>query len=144
MNDKDVVSIHWSFWLVGTVALLWNIGGSINFIMQMNPEMLSMYRDSERAIIDGRPIWATGGFAIGVFGGTVGCLLLLFKNSISFYIFVVSLLGIIVTMIHTINVASSKFSFSSAEIFWMILSPIIVAAILIWYSRLAERKGWIN
>lgn len=144
MNDRAVVSVHWSFWLIGALALLWNIGGSINFLIQMNPEMITQYRESERAIIDGRPIWATGGFAIGVFGGVVGCLLLLFKKAAAFYLFIVSLLGIFVTMIHTINVASSKFSFSPAEIFWMILSPVIVAAILIWYSKLVERKGWIT
>lgn len=144
MDDKAVVKAHWSFWLIGTFALLWNIGGSINFIMQMNPEMIAMYRDSERAIIEGRPVWATAGFAIGVFGGAIGCLFLLLKNSAAFYIFIGSLLGIILTMIHTISVASTEYSFSPAEIFLMAVSPVVVAAVLVWYSNLVERKGWVS
>ncbi len=69
MNDKTVGCVHWSFWLIGAVALIWNVVGVINFFMQMNPDVLAAYRESERAIVEGRPAWATGAFAIAVFGG---------------------------------------------------------------------------
>ena len=144
MNNETVRSVHWSFWLISIVALLWNVGGSINYLMQTNPEFVTSMPETHRAIIEGRPVWASGGFAIGVFGGVLGCLLLLFGKSISFYVFIASLIGIIVTMIHTVNVASSKIVFSLAEIVVMIVLPIIVAAILIWYAKMAMNKNWIN
>ncbi|KPJ92273.1 MAG: hypothetical protein AMJ53_09705 [Gammaproteobacteria bacterium SG8_11] len=144
MDNEAVRRVHWSFWLISVVALLWNVGGAINYFMQTNLEFVATLPETHRAIIEGRPAWATGGFAIGVFGGAIGCLLLLFRKSTSFYVFVASLLGIIVTMIHTTDVASSKINFSAAEIFVMILLPIIVAAILIWYTKLAIRKSWIE
>ena len=100
--------------------------------------------DTHRAIIEGRPAWATGGFAIGVFGGAVGCLLLLFRKSTACYVFIASLLGVVVTMIHTTNVAISIIDFSPVDFFVMILLPIIVAAILIWYTKQAMNKSWIN
>jgi hypothetical protein len=53
------------------------VGG--NF-MQMNAEAIAAMPETHRAIIEGRPAWATGGFAIAVFGGAIGCLLLLFRN----------------------------------------------------------------
>jgi len=142
-SATSTISVHWSFWLIGVVALLWNVGGAINYIMQTNLEFVAAMPDTHRAIIEGRPAWATGGFAVGVFGGALGCLLLLFRKSIALYVFIASLLGIIVTMIHTINVASSKIDFTSVEIFVMILLPIIVAAILIWYAKQAMNKRWI-
>ncbi len=144
MNDKTVGGVHWSFWLIGLVALIWNIGGAINYLMQTNLEFVATLPETHRAIIEGRPAWATAGFAIGVFGGALGCLLLLLRKSIAFYMFIASLLGVIVTMIHTINVASSKIDFSPVEIFVMILLPIIVAAILIWYTKLVISKSWIS
>ena len=144
MSNEAVKGVHWSFWLICVLALLWNVGGAINYFMQTNLEFVATLPETHRAIIEGRPAWATGGFAIGVFGGAIGCLLLLFRKSTSFYVFVASLLGIIVTMIHTTDVASSKINFSAAEIFVMILLPIIVAAILIWYTKLAIRKSWIE
>ena len=144
MDNDNIGSVHWSFWIVGIVALLWNVGGSINYLMQTNLEFVSTLPETHRAIIEGRPAWATGGFAIGVFGGALGCLLLLFRKSAAFYVFIASLLGVLVTMIHTSNVAISKIEFSPFEIFMMILLPIIVAAILIWYAKQAVRKSWIN
>ena len=55
MNDKVVGCVHWNFWLIGAVMLIWNVMGCINFFVQMNPDLLAAYRDSERTIIEGRP-----------------------------------------------------------------------------------------
>ena len=132
MTENNESGVHWSFWLIGALALLWNVGGSANYIMQMNPEMIESYRASEQAIIASRPAWATAGFAIGVFGGALGCLLLLLRKSASFYLFAVSL---------TFTV---DFDFSTAEILTFTLMPVVVAAFLVWYSRYAQGKGWIS
>ena len=141
MNDKTVNRVHWSFWVVGVVTLIWNVMGSINFFVQMNPDVLSAYRESERAIIEGRPIWATSGFAVAVFGGTIGCLLLLLRKSAAYYLFIASALGVIVTMIHALRVG---INFGLGEVLGIILLPLVVAVYLIWYSKVTERKGWIS
>ncbi len=144
MNDETVGGVHWSFWVIGAVALIWNAMGVMNYLMQMNADAVAAYSASARAIIEGRPAWATGAFAIAVFGGTLACLLLLLRKSTAYYLFIASLLGVIVTMIHTLGVARSKIDFSPGEILMMIVSPLVVAAFLIWYSKHAECKGWIS
>jgi len=141
MNDKTVGGVPRSFWIVGAVALIWNVMGLINFFVQMNPDALAAYRESERAIIEGRPAWATGAFAIAVFSGSLGGLLLLLRKSAAFYVFIASLLGVIVTTIHTLGVG---IDFGLGEILGIILMPLVVAAFLIWYSKQAESKGWIS
>ena len=138
MNDKTVGGVHWSFWAIGAVALIWNVMGVINFFVQMNPDVLATYRESERAIVEGRPAWATGAFAIAVFGGALGCLLLLLRKSAAYYLFIASLLGVIVTMTHTLGVG---IDFGLGEILGIILMPLVVAAFLIWYSKRAQSKG---
>ena len=141
MNDNTVGDVHWSFWTIGAVALIWNAMGVINFFAQMNPDVLAAYRESERVIAEGRPAWATGAFAIAVFGGALGCLLLLLRKSAAYYLFIASLLGVIVTMIHTLGVG---IDFGLGEILGIILMPLVVAAFLIWYSKQAEGRGWIS
>ena len=141
MNDETVGGVHWSFWAISAVALIWNVMGVINFFVQMNPDVLATYRESERAIVEGRPAWATGAFAIAVFGGALGCLLLLLRKSAAYYLFIASLLGVIVTMTHTLGVG---IDFGLGEILGIILMPLVVAAFLIWYSKQAESKGWIS
>ncbi len=144
MRDKTVIGVHWSFWAIGAVALIWNVMGSINYFVQMNPDVLATYPESERAIVEGRPAWATGAFAVAVFGGALGSLLLLLRKSAAYYLFIASLLGVIVTMIHTVGLAVSTIDFSPFEIAGVILMPLVVAAFLIWYSKHAESKGWIS
>ena len=112
--------------------------GVINYFVQMNADSLSSFPEQYRPIIEGRPAWATAAFAIAVFGGSLGCLLLLLRKSAAFYILIASLLGVIVSMMHIFGVAG----FSSFEIWMGILMQLVVTAFLIWYSKLAERKGW--
>jgi len=144
VNHKTVGEVHWSFWAIGAVTLIWNVMGVINFFVQMNVDALASFTESARAIIEGRPIWATGGFAIAVFGGALGCLLLFLRKSVAYYWFIASLLGVIVTMIHTIDVARSAIDFTVVEISMVIVMPLVVAAFLIWYSKWAGSKGWIS
>ena len=140
MNDETVGGVHWSFWVISVVTLLFNVMGAMNYFVQMNADSLASFPESYRPIIEGRPAWATGGFAIAVFGGAIGCLLLLLRKSAAFYVFIASLLGVIVTMMHIFGVAG----FSSFEIWIGVLIQLVVVAFLIWYSKQAESKGWIS
>lgn len=141
MNDTPIAKIHWSFWLIGVVALIWNILGSVNFVVQLDPEMVEAYRESERAIILNRPLWATVAFAVAVFGGAIACVLLLLRRSIAFYLFIASLLGVIVTIVHSLSVDNFL---GLGDVLGIILMPFAVAAFLVWYSKIAEKKAWIG
>ena len=143
MTDESVNRVHWSFWAIGGATLIWNVLGGVNFFIQMDADTVASFPETHRAIINGRPSWATGGFAIGVFGGAVGCVLLLLRKSAAYYMFIASLLGMIVTMFHTSNIAISKIDFSLVELFVMILLPVVVSVFLIWYSKQVESKGWV-
>jgi hypothetical protein len=144
MNDKTIGGVHWSFWAIGAVALIWNVMGVINFFVQMNAGALAAMPEAQRAIVEGRPAWATGAFAIAVFGGALGCLLLLLRKSAAYYLFIASLLGVIVQMIPYLGMAGSTIDFGPFEISMFILMPLVVAAFLIWYSKQAKSKGWIS
>ncbi len=141
MDDENAGRVHWSFWVIGAITLIWNVMGAINFIVQMNPESLAAYRETERAIIEGRPAWATAGFAIAVFGGALGSVLLLLRKSISIYLFVASLLGVIAAQVHTLSI---DVDFGLGEILGIILMPLLVAGFLIWYAKQAQSKRWLS
>ncbi len=138
MNDKTVGAIHWSFWIISVVTLLYNIMGVANYFVQMNADSLASFPEQYRPIIEGRPAWATAAFAIAVFGGSLGCLLLLLKKSAAFYVLIASLLGVIVSMMHIFGVAG----FNSFDVWIGVLMQLVVTVFLIWYSKLAESKSW--
>ena len=136
--SKAQIRPHWSFWVICIVALIWNVMGSINFIMQMNPNMLANYPEAAQSLITSRPLWATIAFAVAVFGGALAEVLLLLKKATAYYLFIASLLGVVVTNIHTFQVSSA------IDIWVGSLMSLVIAAFLIWYSKLVKHKGWIN
>ena len=141
MNNKTDGDVHWSFWAVGVVALIWHLMGGMNFIGQLSPEMIASMPETHRAIIEGRPLWATAGFAISVFGGAIGCLLLLLRKSTAFHLFIASLLGTIVAIGHTLSL---YIDLSPFEFVMMIVMSPVVAAVLVGYSKSCENKGWLR
>jgi len=132
------IKIHWSFWVICVIALIWNSMGSINFVMQMNPDAVAKFPEEAQFLISSRPLWATIAFALAVFTGVLADILLLLKKAIAYYLFIISLLGVIITNIHT-------FLVSNAIDIWIgSLMSFIIAAFFIWYSKTVQRKGWVN
>ena len=138
MYFKSNAGVHWSFWTIAAVALVWNLLGVVNFVIQLNPEMAARFPEAERTVIAGRPSWATGAFAIAAFPGVVGCVLLLLKKSAAHHLFSLSLIGVIITVFHALSVTRAM----SLMALLPPLSSLIVAVFLIWYSKLAARKRW--
>ena len=64
------------------------------YMGQMDPDTLAQMPESTRTMVEMRPAWATGAFAIAVWGGALGCLLLLLRKAVALYIFAASALGI--------------------------------------------------
>ena len=135
MNDETVTRVHWSFWVIAAVALIWNGMGVANFLSQMNADAVAAMPEPYRAIVEGRPGWATGAFAVAVFGGVLGSLLLLFRKSAAYYLFIASLLGAIVQMIPILGATAAMVGVGSF---------LLVGAFLIWYAKRAQRNGWIR
>ncbi|MCZ6641051.1 MAG: hypothetical protein O7F71_05710 [Gammaproteobacteria bacterium] len=138
-SDETVGGVHWSFWVIGAVTLIYNAAGTMNFFAQMNAEAVAAMPESYRAIIEGRPVWATGAFAVAVIGGALGCVVLLLRKPAAYYLFIVSLLGAIVTMIHTLGVVGSGIAVATGN-----LVQLVVTAFLIWYTNRARRINWIS
>ncbi len=139
MNEKTVVSVHLSFWVIGAIGLAFNLLGCMNYVSQMNAENVAAMPDVYRAIVESRPAWGTGAFAIAVFGGLLGCLLLLLRKSVAVYVFIVSLVGAVVAQVPFLEMADFP---TAAWVGW--LSQLVVGAFLIWYSKHAVKKGWIS
>ena len=93
-------------------------------------------------MFEGRPAWATGAFAIAVFGGLLGCIVLLFQRSSAFYLFIASLLGVVIQAIPYLGVTGLSINLNAFEISVMVVLPLVVAAFQVWCSMLAKSKGW--
>jgi hypothetical protein len=133
------------FWVVGVVALVWNCLGVMAYLgtVMMSPEDLQAMPEAERALAESTPAWATAAFAIAVWGGALGSLLLLLKKKLATTVFMASFAGIVVQMFHAFIMANSIEVYGPGGMVMPIM-VLIVGAFLIWYARAAAAKGWLN
>lgn len=137
------------FWIVSIVALLWNLMGVMEFLRQMNMSEEDIAKMSEavqaaQAGYDAAPAaWATAAFAIAVFCGAFGCLLLILRKRLAIRVLNLSLLGVIVQQIHWWGVLKIGSSFGAGQLVMPVLIPII-AILLIIFARFSAAKNWLK
>jgi len=80
--DHNAVSTPRHLWAVGIFALLWSAMGAIDYFMTQtgNEAYMSEFTPEQLAFFYGMPAWADATWAIAVWGGVLGALLLLFRQ----------------------------------------------------------------
>ena len=139
MSEKSVAGVHWGFWVIGAVGLIFNVLGCINFFSQMNADAVASMPEIYRTIAQSRPAWGTAAFALAVFGGFLGCILLLLRKSVALYVFFAAVVGAVAAQIPFLGMVDFP---AEAWIGW--LSQVAVGVFLVWYSRLAKNRDWIS
>ena len=144
MTNESVKPPMW-FWIVGVIALIWNGLGVNAYLAQayMTAEDLAALPEAEQGLYADYPAWATAAFAIAVFGGAIGSLLLLLRKKLAHIVLLVSLIGIVVQMVHSLFIGKAMDVYGPGAI----VMPILVLAIGIGLVVLAKKgtaNGWLS
>ncbi len=133
------------FWIIGMVALIWNLMGGMAYIGQafMTDEMLAALPENEQALYANVPAWVTAAFAIAVFGGALASILLLIRKKMASMVFVISLIAILVQMTYNIILSDASEVYGPGGIIMPIM-VILIGFFLVWYSKDATKKGWLS
>ena len=133
------------FWVISSIALVWNLMGVFNYLDQafMTDKVLEVLPKEQQILYQDVPAWVTAAFAIAVFSGTLGSLLLLLKKKNASTFFIISFLGIMGQMSYRLLIDQNSDSYGPMGI----AMPIIIIAFggyLIWYSRKANEHRWLS
>lgn len=134
MNEKT--SAPWHLWVVGAAALLWNCVGALDYTMteSRNAAYLAPFTPEQLAYFFGLPKWVVATWALGVWGGVLGSLLLLLRQRRAEHVFAVSLVGIAATFVHNyVLSAGLRIMGSGAAVFSAVI--FVVGLALLLYSR---------
>lgn len=126
-------------------ALLWNMLGIFALTMQLllTPEMISKLPQEQQLAYKQQPLWATLAFAVAVFGGALGCLLLLFKKSLAIFTLIASLAAILVQQYYNFLIINSISLFGISAIFMPII-VIIIAIALVYLSFYLKQQHYFK
>ena len=137
MNNS--IKIPTWFYVVATVAVIWDAMGVWAYIstMTLSAEALAAMSQAEQEIHNATPAWANGAFAIAVFGGLIGSLLLLLKKSLALPVLIVSLLAILIQMYNAFFIMDSFAVFGPGGMIMPIM-VIVIAVLLVWLANSAK------
>jgi hypothetical protein len=133
-------------WIVGILAMLWNAFGCYDFLMTnlKNQAYLAQFTAEQIAYFNSLPPWLNLFWALGVWGGLIGAILLLMRSRHAVLAFGLSLIGAVVGMgyqMFMIQMPESMKTGAMAFLPWLI---IIVAIFQLWYSWTIEKKGLLS
>ena len=135
-------------WIVGALALLWNGFGAYDYVMtrMRNTDYLAgmmptVDPNAMLAWVDAFPAWASAGWALGVWGGLAGSILLLMRNRWAVPAFAVSLIGALLGLGYQILAAPPLAGAEGAMNAIMPYVIILVALALFLYARAMKAKG---
>ena len=143
LQSNRNVKTPWHLWLVGILGLLWSAMGAMDYFMTQtkNESYMSNFTPEQLAFFYSFPSWVVATWAIAVWGGVIGTLLLLAKKSIAVWILLASLLAMIITAIH--NFGLSNGMEVMGEPFTLIFTAVIflVALGLYLYAKAMSGRG---
>ena len=102
MSESLRAKAPWHLWLVGIIALLWNSMGAFDYLMTQtrNESYMSMFTPEQLEFFYNFPTWSVALWATAVWGGVLGSILLLLRKATAVWIFLASLICMVVNTIY--------------------------------------------
>ena len=141
MTDTMTTRTPWHLWVVGAAALLWNGYGGYDYVMTQtnNAAYLAQFTAEQRAYFDSYPMWMEADWAIGVWGGVLGAVLLLLRSKWAFHAFLASLIAFAVSVVYGQMSEGAALMGTTGVIFSAAIFLLGLAFVM--YSRMMTRKG---
>lgn len=133
-------------WIVGILATIWNAFGCYDYFMSesRNEKYLSMYGGSAPdmiAYLNTFPAWAVAAWALGVWAGLAGSLLLLARSRFAVLAYALSIVGLLGLTVYQHAFASPPATLQQASMTIMDVVIWGIALFLLWYAWIMEKRG---
>lgn len=132
-------------WAVGILGLLWDSVGAFDYLMAQtrNESYMSRYTPEQLDFFYGFPTWLVAFWALAVWGGVLGTVLLLMRKRLAVTVLLASFLCMVVTAIHNFGFSNGLEILGGAGAAFSVL--IFVFALGLWlYARAMAQRGVLS
>lgn len=100
--ENKSVKAPWHLWVIGIVGFLWSAMGAMDYVMTklQVEDYMAAFTPEQLEFFYGFPVWVNAAWGIAVWGGVIGCILLLLRMSHSVWVLLASFLAMAVTAFH--------------------------------------------
>lgn len=133
------------FWIVAGLALLWEAMGCYTYVgeVTMTAEQLAALPADQRELMANTPGWTMGVFAVAVWSGLLGAIALLLRRTWARPLFVISLIAALIQFGWWLLIARAAEKLGPSA-YGVPAVIIIIAALLVWFSAMAAKRGWLR
>ncbi len=127
------------FWIASVIALVWNIFGVYNYLTEAfsTSGQFGELSNLDPSMDVSFPAWYISAFAIAVFAGLFGSILLLLRKRWAYFLFFISLVATGIQQFYVLTEINPRDIFLS-------LSALVIAVFLVWFSKRAIARGWLK
>lgn len=146
MSTLQKVKPNSWFWIISIVALLWNLMGVWAYLMEAYQKevMYEGYSEAQLGLMNNLPAWITGAFAMAVFAGAIGCLALILRKKWATPVLIISMLAVLSRTIYFFFFTNGTELFGTFEGTVMPIITIVIAGLLVIYSKVSTERGWLS
>lgn len=134
------------FWVTATLGLLWNIFGVIQFLSTVGGTRESLMRGGmtspQAELYIQLPLWMTVSFAVGVFGGVMGSILLLLRKRTAVPVFWGSLAAY--SVLYAGDVTQGIFAAFGTPQVIILTTVVLIAMALLWLALRCRKLGGLR
>ena len=109
----------------------------------MSPDDFAQKSAAEQELLNNIPLWSTIAYALGVFGGTIGCIGLLKKKAWSTIALLISLVAVMAQMSYWLFFTKAVEVYGPSS-YGMPMMVILIAYLLMRLSNNGIKKGYLN
>ncbi len=142
-QDRPIPRAPWHLWVVGIFALLWSCGGAVDyyFTQTENEAYLGKFTEAQLEFFLGIPAWAVATWAIAVWGGVLGAILLLARRKAAVWVFLASLIGLVITTFQNYVLADGLAVMGDAFSLAFTAAIFLLSIGFFLYARAMARRG---
>ncbi|NND00015.1 MAG: hypothetical protein HKN85_07525 [Gammaproteobacteria bacterium] len=145
-QQTNIDKAPWHLWVVGLLGLLWSAGGAFDYFMTQtsNEAYMSAFTPEQLEFFYGLPSWVVAFWALAVWGGVLGAILLLLRKAIAVKIFLISLIAFLITAFQNYGLSNGLEVIGDAFSLVFVLVIFLASLGLFFYSRAMLRRGVIG
>lgn len=140
---NEPVKAPWHLWVVGLAGCLWSAMGAMDYVMsKLRVESyMAKFTPEQLEFFYGFPFWVNAAWAVAVWFGVIGCIILLLRKSLAVGVLLASLIAMVITTFH--NYILSNGLEVIADTFSLVFTAVIflVALGLYLYARAMRTRG---
>lgn len=132
------------YWVICGLGLLWSLGGAYDYLMTVteNADYMALVPAETLEYYSSFPNWLIWPWALAIWGGVLGWILMLLRRKLAIPVFWVALVGLVINMIYFGVTGGYPIMGMMGTL--MMVVVLAISAFAVWFARRSKANGTLR